>query len=587
MKRAVRERIQGAPGAPGVYLFKRRGEFLYIGKASHLRNRLAAYLGDEKRALADQADELDLIVTRSDTEALTLEESLIKIHQPRHNIRLKDDKKFPYLKITTGEDFPRIYFTRDLDTRGACLFGPYTSARALRRTHDALCRVFRLASCTRDFSRGPTRPCLEHAMGRCSAPCAGLVSQADYATAVDRAIRFLRGQSDELASAIEEEMWRCAKEERFEAAQALRDQLLAIRKINEQQPVVVSDGVSRDVIGLARSGVRAVACLFKVRSNRLFAKENYELRVNPGDDEAEICGAFIRLIYTHVTYPPARIVAGVRPAGAAIQEHWFADHGYPVALVTAERKDERSLLEWAQRNAEQEIAARVLPRRAPVSLVGLQNALQLERPPRWIEAFDVSNIGDKYAVGASVAFKDGRPIKKWYRRYRIKCVAGQNDFAMIREIVGRRLGDLPAEGDRPDLLLIDGGKGQLGAALQAATELRTDMPIMALAKRSDELFLADGRIIGLPRVGAAALFIKRVRDEVHRFAIRYHRAVRSKSVSVSELDGIAGIGEKRKVALMKYFGSVIELRKASQLEISRVPGIGKALAGAIYEALHQ
>jgi excinuclease ABC subunit C len=294
MNRVLKEKINRAPNLPGVYLFKNsKNKIIYIGKASNLKNRLASYLN---WTLLHHAADVDTIVTNSDVESLTLEESLIKMHKPKYNIRLKDDKKFPYLKITIKEDFPRILFTRDLQDDGSLIFGPYTNAKALRRTRDALCRIFKLVSCAKDLSRKYTRPCLEYYLGRCSAPCTQSITKRAYESLVEKGVKFLRGSSDELEKMIEKQMWEHAKRENFEAAKILRDQLFAIRKISQRQQIVAEDNISRDVIGMARTRSLCVACLFRIRDNRLFSKEIYDLKTGPQSTDEEIASAFIRLI---------------------------------------------------------------------------------------------------------------------------------------------------------------------------------------------------------------------------------------------------------------------------------------------------
>lgn len=584
MNKKLKKKIEQAPLFPGVYLFKdQKNKIIYIGKASNLKKRLTSYLNS---SIASQAADVDTIVTNSDVEALTLEESLIKLHKPKYNIRLKDDKKFPYLKVTVQEAFPRILFTRDLKEDGSLIFGPYTNAKALRRTRDALCRIFKLVSCTKDLSRKYTRPCLEYHLGKCSAPCTQSITKADYQNLVDKGIKFLRGSSDELEKAIEKHMWQYAERENFEAAKTLRDQLLAIRKISQRQQIVTEDNISRDVIGTARTRFRCIACLFRIRDNRLFSKEIYDLKINPSSRDEEISSAFIRLIYTHISFLPRQIVITTKPTDWDIQERWFRSKGFQVQMGNKPKGVVKNLLGWATKNAESEISMRLSKQRVSPVLIEIQERLHLNKPPHWIEGFDVSNLGDKFAVGSSVAFKDGKPYKQYYRRYRIRRIAGQDDYAMMRQIVNRRLKDLKQRKSKPGLLLIDGGKGQLSSALRVIKELDTDIPTFALAKRNDELYDAGGNIISIPQTAKGFYLLKRLRDEAHRFAISYHRKLRGKQVRKSVLDSIAGIGKTRKLRILKYFGSIEALRKASETEIAKAPGIGPHTAKRIYEALH-
>lgn len=584
MNKILRNKIQQAPLTAGVYIFKdQKNKIIYIGKASSLKNRLTSYLNS---SLVAQATDVDIIVVNSDVEALSLEESLIKLHKPRYNIRLKDDKKFPYLKITIKEDFPRILFTRDLTPDGSLIFGPYTSAKALRKTRDALCRIFKLVSCTKDLSKKYARPCLEYYLGKCSAPCTESITKQEYGNLADKAIKFLRGSSDELEKTLEKQMWQHAKNENFEAAKILRDQLFAIRKISQRQQIVTKDNASRDVIGTARSRFHCIACLFKIRENRLFSKEIYDLKINSRSTDEEIASSFIRLIYTHLSFLPKQLVVSCMPAEWDMQEKWFRNKGFDVRVVTKPRGAVRHLLEWAKKNAESELSARITKTRVPPVLIEIQEKLHLKNPPRWIEAFDISNIGTKFAVGSSVAFKDGKPYKQYYRRYRIKRVTGQDDFAMIREIVSRRLKDLKKRERKPNLLLIDGGKGQLYSALRVINDLDLKIPTYALAKRSNQLYKKDGRVVSISQTAKGFFLLKRVRDEAHRFAIGYHRKLRAKPLTRSAIDDIAGIGKLRKFEILKYFGSIEALKKASDGEIAKVPGIGPKTAKLIYETLH-
>jgi excinuclease ABC subunit C len=587
---SLKDKITTASESSGVYFFKDSdNKIIYIGKAANLKNRLVSYLNrpDEKsRLLMVNARNLDLILTNSDIEALTLEESLIKLHKPKYNIRLKDDKKSPYLKVTINEKYPRILFTRNIKPDGSLIFGPYTNARALRQTRDALCRIFQLVSCEKDLTRKLIRPCLEYNLRRCSAPCAEKITQEDYRLSVKKAIQFLRGNSDELVREIEKQMWDYAKNENFEAAASLRDQLQSVQKISQRHQIVSGDGVDRDIVGLSRSGSQCVACLFRIRENRMVAKEILRLSVSPDDPDDELISAFIRLIYTHLSYLPEEIVVPVKPEEFEIQEKWFRDRGFKTRIATPGSELIVQLLKWAVRNAENELSNIVLKRTVPHVVLELQDLLHLPNPLRWIEAFDISNLGDKWAVGSSVSFKDGRPFKQRYRRYRIRRIKGQNDFAMINEIVGRRINDLKHARELPDLLLIDGGRSQQVAALQAIRNVNIVIPIFALAKRRDQLFYPDGRCVSLPAYSRSAILLKRLQEEAHRFAIEYHRKLRGKEITSSVLDRIPGVGHARKLTLLKYFGSVDAIKKASEEDISKIPKIGPVVARLIYESLH-
>lgn len=590
MSRKIIQKISHAPSLPGVYLFKdRKGNIIYIGKAANLLKRLKSYQNHENvrtGVIISRTGTIDTIITNSDTEALTLEESLIKLHKPRYNVRLKDDKKFPYLKVTIKEAYPKLIFTRDTSPDGSLIYGPYTNARALRQTRDALCRIFKMASCNRDLGKKYDRSCLQHDLKRCSAPCVRAISRKEYARLISKAIIFLKGKSEELDRKIEQAMWRCAEHENFEAATLLRDQLFAIRKISQRQQIVSGLKKNTDIIGLCRTRYTCLACLFRVRENRLETKEVIPMKITPQTDDEEIASAFIRMIYTHISYVPEQIVISTSPADWDIQKKWFKERGFRVQLPGRTKGELGRLLKWAERNAESEMAKRTLRRRIPLVLVSLQECLHLSEPPHWIEAFDISNIKEKYAVGSSVSFVDGRPHRQRYRRYRIKRVEGQNDVAMIHEVVSRRMRYLKGQHRIPSLLLIDGGIGQLRAALKALKELNIHRPVFAIAKQHDEVYNSRGQITTIPASAKAIYLLKRIRDEAHRFAVTYHRAIRGKEIVSSLLDNVPGIGQKRKIILLKYFGSVRAIMKASEYDIARAPNIGRKTARRIFERLH-
>ncbi|OGC43575.1 excinuclease ABC subunit C [candidate division WOR-3 bacterium RBG_13_43_14] len=590
-QKQIRDKILQAPNLPGVYLFRdNRNRAIYIGKALDLKKRLLSYMNraeSRSQIIVQAASDLEVIITGSDTEALTLEESLIKLNKPKFNVRLKDDKKFPYLKITIQERFPRLFFTRDLKPDGSLIFGPYTNARSLRQTRDAICRIFKIASCRKDLSKIYERPCLEHSMNRCCAPCAQLISPDDYNKLMNKVIAFLKGRSDEIEAELEKLMWMFADQEKFEAASTVRDQLIAIRRMSQRQIIVTNKSMDQDIIGIYQTAKRCAACLLRVRENRLVSKEIFDLTISSSTRKPEIISNFIRLIYTHVSFIPARIIVPVLPDDLDIQERWFVVKNLKVKINTAKTSDQKRLIGMAERNALNELSARMLRRSAPRVIMELQQALRMNNPPRWIEAFDVSNLKEKYAVGASVAFQNGKPIKQRYRRYRIKRVHGQNDFAMIKEIISRRIKDLIQEKELPDLLLIDGGKGQLSSALQAIADIKINIPVYASAKRSNMLFNPQGEVVSLSVNSREFFLLRRIQEEAHRFAITYHRNVRSKSLLKSDLAMIPGIGYKRRIVLLRYFGSLEEIKKASEETLTQVPGIGKRTAEIIYCSLHQ
>uniref|UniRef100_A0A7V3UZE2 UvrABC system protein C n=1 Tax=candidate division WOR-3 bacterium TaxID=2052148 RepID=A0A7V3UZE2_UNCW3 len=590
------EKIASAPAEPGVYLLRdRQGKIIYIGKARSLRERLRAYTQPQTdprlAALVCRIADLETIVTRSEQEALLLEESLIKIKKPRYNVRLRDDKKYPYLKITVQETFPRIFITRNIKPDGAMLFGPYTSARELRRALKAVRRIFQLRTCKRELpAPEPKPPCLNFQVRRCCAPCTGKINETDYRQLVKDVIQFLSGRSEKLIAELERRMWQAAEAQRYEQAAILRDQLLALREVVRHQQVVTPDRTSRDVIGLAKGRKAAVAVIFRIREGRIVAREQYALAADETVTDEEILEGVLRSVYTHTAALPEEIVLPAPILCPELFEQFLSSRaGRSVKISVPERGEKISLLKLAQHNADRALLELLPPaKRIPKANQELAAILNLPAPPRLIEGVDISNIQGTNAVGAVVVFNDDRPAKSQYRRFRIRTVNGQNDFAMITEVLARRVRGLLEKGlQLPDLVLVDGGKGQLSAAREAYQQFDREIPILGLAKRTDILYYLDGREISIPPTSSALKLLKRIRDESHRFAITFHRKLRSRKLLQSELDTIPRVGPVRRQRLVQYFGSIARLRGASAEEIARVPGIGIRLAEQIYNSLHQ
>ncbi len=588
-------KVVQAPTEPGVYLLKdKKGRVIYIGKARSLRDRLRNYLQPQSSprlaALVYRTSDLETIVTRSEVEALLLEESLIKIKKPRYNVRLRDDKKYPYLKITTGEQFPKIFVTRNIKPDGSVLFGPYTSARELRRALRAVKRIFQLRTCKRQLpDASSTQPCLNFQLHRCIAPCTGQVNDEAYRQRVNDVIEFLSGRSEKLIAELEKRMWQEAAAQRYEQAALLRDQLLAIREVIRNQQVVSQDKVSRDVVGLARGGTTAVATVFRIREGKIVAREEYRLAAAKDIPEAEVLEGLLRSVYTHTADLPDEIVLPVAIGETDLFERLFQERqGRRIKILAPRRGEKRSLVELAQKNAEKALAEEI-PGVEPIprANVELAEILGLNSPPRLIEGVDISNTQGTNAVGSVVVFKYDRPLKSQYRLFKIRSVTGPNDFAMITEVLARRVrGLLEKNLPLPDLVLVDGGKGQLSAATKAYHQYDQEIPLLGIAKRTDTLFYIDGREIAIPATSPALKLLKRIRDESHRFAITFHRKLRGKKVLTSELDTIPGVGPSRRQLLIQHFGSLAKLRGASVEEIAQVKGIGRGLAEKIYHSLH-
>lgn len=588
------DEVERAPSGPGVYLLKdKQGRVVYIGKAGSLRDRLKAYTQAQPeprlQALVSRVRTLDTIITRSETEALVLEENLIKIKKPRFNVRLRDDKKFPYLKVTVQERFPRIFPTRNIRPDGSLLFGPYTSARDLRRALKGVKRIFRMRTCHYRLPEDrPDRPCLNFQLNRCSAPCRKDADPEEYRQQVNDVVDFLAGRSDKLITELEQRMWRESQDKNFERAAVLRDQLMSLREIRKNQQAVSTDKTSRDVIGIARADKTMVAVMFRVREGKITAREEYPLTASADAPDSEVLATVLRSVHTHTSDIPDEIVLPGQVEDPATFEQLFSQRrGRRTRILVPERGERIGLLELAKRNAEKSLVELAPEEHVPKTAQELASLLGLVSPPRVIEGVDISNTQGQNPVGSIVVFHDSKPARNRYRHFKIRTVAGPDDFAMLEEVLTRRVrGLLEREEQLPDLVLVDGGKGQLSSALKAYHSFDQDIPILGLAKRTDTVYYADGREISIPVSSPALKLLKRIRDESHRFAVTHHRKLRGKQMVESELDAIKGIGPARRKALIRHFGSLDKLRRASPDEICRVKGFGPALADKLYTQLH-
>ncbi len=596
---------------PGVYLFRDEGgKVLYVGKARNLRSRLQTYRtpgGDGRlsiRFLERDAARVETIVTRTEQEALLLEDTLIKQHKPAHNVRLKDDKSFLMIRIDQDERFPRLKLVRAHKPgagkgRGRSrLFGPYASARAVRQTLSDLHRVVPLRDCTDAVLAHRSRPCLKHQIGLCSAPCVGLIDDADYAELVERAARILSGDVSQLEHDLDQRMRAASERQEYELAAAWRDRLAALRRTVERQGVRPGARVDRDVLGLARTGEQALVHRLAFREGRLAESRAHAFRSELPDEE------LLHVVLSALYRPgrrevPAEIVVPCRPAEPELLEHGL---GEGLALVVPTSGERRRMLELAGENARAELTRREAARGADEDAVRrLARLVEVEpgETPLVVDCFDVSNLQGRAVVASRVRFRGGFADRAGYRRFRVRSVAGQDDFASMREVVARSLRRGLKEEDLPDLIVIDGGRGQLSAALRAREDAGAwDVRIVALAKARAErtvqgrrraaseerLFLdPDAEPIELPRHSAVRHLLERLRDEAHRFAITYHRKERGRLRS--RLDSIPGVGPARRRALLTRFGSVAGVQKASVEELAGVPGIGAELARAILEHL--
>jgi excinuclease ABC subunit C len=568
--------ISSIPSKPGVYLMKDKdGKIIYVGKAKSLRKRVRSYftptLSPKNRLLSPKVESIDYIVTATEVDALVLEADLIKLHLPHYNIQLKDDKRYPYIKVTVQEDFPRVFPTRDLRDRECIYFGPYTSARTMKRALKSATEIFPVRTCG---AKLPSRVCLAYHMKKCPAPCEGKLSKEDYQETITELIDFLSGKSREVEQRLRTKMQELSEKLEFEEAAKVRDRLTSVVSIVKKQRVVFKNPVDMDVFGLYRKNKGACIAVAILRGGRISGTEHYILKIRMQSTDAEIVRAFVVQYYKNAFYVPQQIVV------QEIDERDIIEKWLNRTVHVPRRGEKLSLVKFATRNAETWLGseADTSPQRRPKVLDELKKHLGLSRIPTRIEAFDISNIAGSYAVGSCVAFLNGRAQKSGYRRFRIKTVHGINDVAMMKEIVARRV-----KGQKlPDLVLVDGGISQVRAARAC---LPPEVPVFGLAKRFEQLYTHGNKVISLPRSSPALRLLQRIRDEAHRFAISYHKKLRDHPRSV--LEEIPGIGEQRREALIRHFHSFERLRQASAKELEKVPGVGKVQARRVCEFLRE
>ncbi len=593
-----------------MYIFRDgHGRALYVGKAKSLRKRTASYfaadLAPRTRSMVDTAADLEWIVTDSELAALMLEFSLVQEYQPQFNVRLKDDKSFPYLAVTVGEPWPRAQVMRGRKRRGVEYFGPYARAYAIRQTLDGLLRTFPVRTCTNaklKRHQAAGRPCLLFHIEKCSGPCIGAVSEDDYRAHVDGLTAFLGGDSTELIASVEHAMKAAAAEHEFEQAARLRDQAAAMRSVLERQELVTDSREDFDVLAVDEDDLEFVLVVLNVRKGRVTGRKTMVVdRVEEIDTDAFI-GRMIGQMYREEV-PPKQVLVPVAPPDVDLWTAWLSmERGSKVSLRVPMRGSKRRIMETAEANAREEFARHRLKRHTDHNararaLRSLQETLELPEPPLRIECYDISTIQGRFTVASMVVFEDGLPKKSEYRRFKIRTIDGQDDFAAMEEVIRRRFSAYLAETADPEslpgkfsyppgLVVIDGGKGQLGRAAAVLADLGLDIAVIGLAKKLEEVFL-PGRSdpVVIPRGEESLYLLQRVRDEAHRFAITYHRRLRSQSMVGSVLDDVHGIGPARKRALMKRFGSIKKMRNAGIDDLSQV--VPDNVAGALYEALHE
>ena len=598
----LRLKLDALPTDPGVYIMKRSdGQIIYVGKAKNLRHRVRSYFrtndGDGRRqfkALVRNIADLDYIVTGTEQEALILEATQIKAHKPRYNILLKDDKKYPYIRIT-NEPFPRIYATRDIVRDGSRYLGPYSNVRAMHTALDMLRKVFPVRSCDFQLPKNGVRICLEYHIKRCEGPCEKLVDEGEYKKTIDGSVHFLRGQNSEVIKGLQQQMADAAEAMRFEDAARFRDQLKALESMRARQKVVFDDEIERDVLGLASADDEACCSVLEVREGRLLGKKHHFLGGVMESSNEDVFSAFMQQFYLQNDFVPSQIHLPIQLADADELASWLSAKAEGrVELATPQRGAKAQMLEMAQRNAVQMLAERSHKRemrrdRVPQSIYALQRDLQLDTLPRRIEGIDISTFQGAHSVGSLVCFIDGQAKRSQYRYFKIKELEQPDDYASIYQAVHRRFRGLHERGEAfPDLLLIDGGKGQLASAVVALRELGIDnQPVLGIAKRFEEVFLpgeAQPRI--LPKTSASLRLLQTLRDEAHRFALKNHRDQRAKSTLTSALDDIPGIGPKKRNVLLKTFGSVKSIAATPLEEITAIPGFSQKQAGELLAYLN-
>ncbi len=601
----LQEKLDALPAQPGSYIFKDgNGSVLYVGKAVSLRSRVRSYFQRSAshsvriRRMVRKIADIEWIVTDTELEALVLECNLIKRYRPPYNIRLRDDKHYPFLCFTLSEPFPRLMLTRRVKNDGNRYFGPYPSSKPVYETIDVLNRLFRICTCSRPYTgQAVQRACLYYHMGRCPAPCAGLADREEYSQSVKEVLMFLEGRHDRLLKQLETQMEAAAEALEFERAAALRDQIRAVRQITEHQKVLSSDLMDRDVLAYVADEEQALVQMFFIRGGKLIGQQHFMLEGASESEQHEAVQDFIKQYYQQAQEAPAEIVLPTRIEEARVIEQWLQQqHGHRVQLIAPQRGDRKRLLELATSNATLTLAQlreqhdRVTARSEAI-LLGLQQHLGLPAPPRRIEAYDISHFQGAATVGVMVVMHDAAPAKSQYRRFAVKSVNdAPDDFASMREVIGRRLAEYrkgaPKFSELPALMVIDGGKGQLNAALEAMREAGVDIPAIGLAKRFEEIYLpGNPEPLLLPADSPELRLLQQIRDEAHRFAIDYHRRLRAKRATFSLLDEVPGVGPVRKRALIKAFGSIGRLAAADVDAIAQVPGITVTLAHTIRIAL--
>lgn len=601
----IANKLRLLPDKPGIYLMKNeQDEVIYVGKATSLRSRVRSYFqkgqthSTKVQVLVSHIRDLDWIVTESELEALMLECNLIKKHRPKYNVRLRDDKHYPYLCLTLSEMFPRVIVTRRIKQDRNRYFGPYANASSMRESLILIRKIFKIRGCNKKIAiEDHDKPCLNFHMKQCEAPCSGRISSVDYLELVGDATSFLEGHQEILAAHLETEMTTAAENLEFERAAKYRDQAQAIRTLLDRQKVISTNLTEQDIIAAAVLDDSACIQLFTVRSGKLTGRDNFIMDGAFGESSEQIINEFLKQYYRDSAYIPKELLLSHEPAEVEMIREWLTlKREMKVSLITPKRGEKRNLVKMAMENAvdaiERDHQLRMSSDATSADdLNDLSEVLSLDAQPKRIEAFDNSNIQGTDAVSSMVVFVDGKPEKSQYRRFKIRMTSQPDDYANMRESISRRFAEYSAGNNKftilPDLILIDGGIGQLNAARIAMDEQGFIIPMVSLAKRFEEIYTTTStKPLLLPRDSRALRLLQRIRDEAHRFAVTYHKTLRDKSIRKSILDNIPGVGDVRRKALIRKFGSVTGIKGASLEEIESVSGISKNVAQSIYDFLN-
>ena len=603
----IKEKLENIPRSPGVYLFKDKNKkVIYVGKARVLRNRVRSYFqsgreeGAKFKRLVSNIRDMETIVTDSEMEALILEANLIKEYKPRYNVNLKDDKSFPYIRVT-NDKFPRIFPTRNVVRDGSKYFGPYTDVASMRSLLKTIKRIFPIRNCNlhlseRTISAGKFKVCLNYHIKKCMGPCKGFIDEQEYGQIVKNVIDFINGRDNIVVDELSKKMEMFAANKQFEKAARIRDQIHSIKDFQYKQKIVTPDDIDRDLFAIYAEENDACGVLFKVRLGRIIERQHFYFSGVEGESESKILEHLLIRHYGHAEIIPREVYVPNPLEDRENLEQWLSQkREAKTKILFPQRGEKARLLKMAQQNAKlllEELKLQKLKDKdyIPHSLKALQRDLRLKNPPFRIEAFDISNIQGTDATASLVAFVNGQAQKSEYRRFKIRSKTTPDDFAMMAEAIGRRYSrQLKEKKPLPDLILVDGGKGQLSTALGVLKKLgMSNQPIIGLAKRLDEVFVPGvSEPQNIPKTSSGLKLLQRIRDEAHRFAIEYHRKLRAKRSVYSELDEIPGIGEQRKSRLMKHFGSMKKLKSASLEEIAEVAGIPYSIAQLIWNYFHK